>query len=1175
MRKKLTIFSLILLCVFLLGNGIPTARAALQAPGVKLVSASDSGLVFEVTVPWQSLISQEVQVEGKPYTQITLSGYEQSLEEGAPQVPMLVETIGIPFGVELELEVTPGKAHTQTYSAQVLPVETQKTSINAPSEGAQFFDTYSTIMERIADPHFYLSAEQYPDVLGKISNIGTIRQQRVVGISLYPVQVSPLQQKVTIYESLRVEVKFKGNVELTQKGFLKPESAQYERFFESTLLNYDVARDWRQDQPAEITATPWLPPSPAWRITTRQEGIYRLTYDQLVDAGVPANTIDPTTLQLYHLGSEVAIAVESALPDQFLAGDSILFYAQPVQSKYTSENVYWLTFGNDVGRRMEVVDGAPDEAPIAEAYSASLYHEANTNYIPYIQAPDDFEHFLGEYVYPKQTGHESITLNFTVDYPGSYPGILTASLYSYLQIPEHRAIIKLNEQVLGDTITWGSFEFANVSLELPAERLVVGENTLEFTTDLTNEIYYIDWVNFAYNREHVAINDLLSFEISTPGSWNYTVHGFSTNEGLQVFDLSDPVQVQRVENATIEPEGSQYMLSFSDDVAEAGRYWVGTGDAFLTVLGISWDEPSDWQSSSHSADYLIITHGSFLERANQLANYRQDQGLRTTVVDVQDLYDEFNYGIANPAAIRDFLALAYFTWQAPAPTYVVLFGDGNFDPKNYLEFNRINLVPPYLSVVDPNLGETAADNLYTTLIGMDGLPDIMLGRLAVNTINEAQNVVNKIIAFEVEPAQGDWKQRVLAIADSYESGWPFPNLSDDLLREALPDNYEAEKVYLGVTHPTINEARAAIINGINSGKFLVNYIGHAAVNMWSAPYPGMFIVANINSLDNQGKYPIVLSMTCWDGYYIYPNNNVNYKSLAEELTKVAQKGAIAAWSPTGISVARGHEYLDRGFFDAIFALGMTNLGQATSNGKLYLWATGAYLELLNTYLLFGDPASRVGSDFSAMGDFYNVNEDEVLSVPVEQGVIANDIFPLDSSITAELVQSPSHGTVDFEPDGSFTYVPNSDYFGSEAFSYRLYDGERYSNTAGVRIYVNSVNDPPIALDQNLRTFMNDPLELELVFVDDGGGISISANGQNNIAHYNLHDSGYTFSISELAHGGSLEGEAPILVYRPKQDYIGDDGFTFTVNDGEYESNPAAITITITNKYTNYLPIICK
>jgi hypothetical protein len=501
-------------------------------------------------------------------------------------------------------------------------------------------------------------------------------------------------------------------------------------------------------------------------------------------------------------------------------------------------------------------------------------------------------------------------------------------------------------------------------------------------------------------------------------------------------------------------------------------------------------------------------------------------------------------------------------------------GDASFDPKNYLGFNRTNYVPPYLSVVDPELGETAADNKYVTLMGMDELPDLMLGRLAVNTMVEAQNVVNKIIAYEVEPAQGDWKQKVLAIADSYESGWPFPNLSDELLREALPDNYEAERVYLGVTHPTINEARAAIINGINSGKFLVNYIGHAAVNMWSAPFPGMFIVANINSLTNQGQYPIVLSMTCWDGYYIYPNNYQYNKSLAEEFTKVSGKGAIAAWSPTGISVARGHEYLDRGFFDAIFALRMTNLGQAASNGKLYLWATGAYLELLNTYLLFGDPATHVGSDFSAVDDFYNVNEDEELDVPVEQGVIANDIFPLESSITAELVQSPSHGTANLAPDGSFVYVPQGDYFGSEAFRYRLSDGERYSNTASVRIYVHPINDPPIALDQNLSTFMNEALELELVFIDDGWGISIAAREQNTVANNNSLDSEYTYFYSLPTHG-SLEGTEPFLIYIPEPYYLGTDQFTFYVYDGEYYSNIATVTITINKKYTNYLPILHK
>jgi hypothetical protein len=1134
MRKKITRFSLMMLCVFLLGNGIPTAQASVQSPAVELVAASESGLVFEVTVPWQSLTLQEIQAEGKNYTQIILPGYLQSLEEGAPQVPMLVETIGIPFGVELELKVTPGKAHTQSFSAQIMPVETQKTSINAPSEGAQFFDSYSIITERIADPHVYRSAEQYPDVLAEVSNIGTIRQQRVAGISLYPVQVSPLNQKVTIYESLRVEVKFKGKVEPTQVGFSKPESAEYERFFESNLLNYAVARSWRQNTPTEITATPWMPPSPAWRITTRQEGIYRLSYEQLQTAGVPVTTIDPQTLQLFHLGSEVAIAVESALPHQFSPGDGILFYAQAIQSKYTSENVYWLTFGNMVGLRMGSVEGAPNESPVAEAYLASLYHEANINYIAYITAPDEFEHFLGEYVYPQQTGHQSITLHFTVDNPGADPGVITASLYSYLDIPENKAIIKLNGEVLGEPITWGPFEFTNISFEFPAERLVVGDNTLEFTTDLVDEIYYIDWVNFAYSRQFVANNDLLRFETPTPGSWNYTVHGFSTNEGLQVFDLSDPTHVQWVENAAIEPEGAQYLLRFSADVTSAAEYWVGTENAFLTVSGISWDEPSDWQSSSNAADYLIITHGSFLDQADDLASYRQEQSLDTVVIDIQDLYDEFNYGIPNPTAIRDFLALAYSTWQAPAPSYVVLLGDASFDPKNYLGFNRTNYVPPYLSVVDPELGETAADNKYVTLMGMDELPDLMLGRLAVNTMVEAQNVVNKIIAYEVEPAQGDWKQKVLAIADSYESGWPFPNLSDELLREALPDNYEAERVYLGVTHPTINEARAAIINGINSGKFLVNYIGHAAVN-----------------------------------------NNYQYnKSLAEEFTKVPGKGAIAAWSPTGISVARGHEYLDRGFFDAIFALRMTNLGQAASNGKLYLWATGSYLELLNTYLLFGDPATHVGSDFSAVDDFYNVNEDEELDVPVEQGVIANDIFPLESSITAELVQSPSHGTVNLAPDGSFVYVPQGDYFGSEAFRYRLSDGERYSNTASVRIYVHPINDPPIALDQNLSTFMNEALELELVFIDDGWGISIAAREQNTVANNNSLDSEYTYFYSLPTHG-SLEGTEPFLIYIPEPFYLGTDQFTFYVYDGEYYSNIATVTITINKKYTNYLPILHK
>jgi len=172
------------------------------------------------------------------------------------------------------------------------------------------------------------------------------------------------------------------------------------------------------------------------------------------------------------------------------------------------------------------------------------------------------------------------------------------------------------------------------------------------------------------------------------------------------------------------------------------------------------------------------------------------------------------------------------------------------------------------------------------------------------------------------------------------------------------------------------------------------------------------------------------------------------------------------------------------------------------------------------------------------------------------------------------VQLPSHGTVNLESNGSFSYAPNPDYFGSEAFRYRLYDGERYSNTAGVRIYVNPVNDPPVALDQDIWTFINEPMEIELAFVDDGGGISIVTQGQNNTGIYPSQDSEYTFTCTPPTHG-VLQGTAPFLVYIPDQDYIGADEFTFTVNDGEYNSNPATVTITVYQKFTNYLPLLLK
>jgi len=250
-----------------------------------------------------------------------------------------------------------------------------------------------------------------------------------------------------------------------------------------------------------------------------------------------------------------------------------------------------------------------------------------------------------------------------------------------------------------------------------------------------------------------------------------------------------------------------------------------------------------------------------------------------------------------------------------------------------------------------------------TIVGDDTLPDMMLGRLAVNTAAEAAAFVDKIIAYEQSPLPGDWRTRVLAVADNADSGGAFHLFSDELLADHLPGPYRPDRVYIGITHPLyltpplIPEAREALLSAINDGRFLVNYVGHGASTQWAGE--GVFKASDVAGLTNGARQPVILAMTCYDGYFHYPT--VGNQSTAEVVTRAENKGAIASWSPTGLGVATGHDYLNRAFFDAVFydMDGKVTLGQATTAGLLNLWSTGGNRDLIDTYTLFGDPATTL------------------------------------------------------------------------------------------------------------------------------------------------------------------------------------------------------------------------
>ena len=154
------------------------------------------------------------------------------------------------------------------------------------------------------------------------------------------------------------------------------------------------------------------------------------------------------------------------------------------------------------------------------------------------------------------------------------------------------------------------------------------------------------------------------------------------------------------------------------------------------------------------------------------------------VVDLQDVYDEFNNGIRHPVAVRQMMAWAAANWTAPAPAYLVLMGDGHFNLKGFAAASpryapAPNPFPPYLIFKDPWLGEVASDGLFGDITG-DDLPDVAVGRIPANTLAEANTIVSKILGYDETGRAQPWQQQAVFVADRIDpSAGDFWDMSDE------------------------------------------------------------------------------------------------------------------------------------------------------------------------------------------------------------------------------------------------------------------------------------------------------------------------------------------------------------------------------------------------------------
>lgn len=702
-----------------------------------------------------------------------------------------------------------------------------------------------------------------------------------------------------------------------------------------------------------------------YKISIDKDGLYKITYNALLNAGVPVDTIDPRYFHLRNGNQEIPIHLVTAVPGDFVAGDYFLFYGQKTNTKYTDTNVYWLSWDNLLGLTMAASDGNPVSGTKPANFLTTLHMEGNTTYQRSYPSGVDNDHWYWNGI-SVSTSAPSKSLNFTTTLNNLSSGSLTATIRGLLKgntNPSHHVKIYLNSTQIKDATFVSTVDYY-FSINVPQASLVNGTNTITVQLILdsgSSDLIFINWFKINYYDTYVAESNLLAFDIDQPGDTQLELTGYSSSD-IEVYDITVPNVPVRVINGVVSsPGGVTYQWVGRQTTSQERRYLALTDAARLSPLRIQPDSPSNLSNPNNGADWIAISYVDFMPEAQRLANFRGSyNGYRTFVVDVQDVYDEFSAGVFDPNAIHDFLYYAYTQWQEPKPRFVLLFGDGHYDFKNYLGYNEPSWIPPYLADVDPYMGETAADNRYVTLVDNDIKPDMALGRLPARSLADATAMVDKIINYDQTEATG-WNQFVSFVADDYDpAAGDFVALSDSIADYYLPADYTKDKIYYTVApNTTIATTQAAILNAMNAGRLLISYVGHGSTKWWAAEK--LLQVTSLASLSNADRLPFMVPMTCLEGYYITPTRpGDDTSSLGESIVRAAAKGAIASWSPTGQGVAVGHDILEKGLFEALFSLNLTQIGTATVYAKNYLYDHSlTHRDLIDTYILFGDPATRL------------------------------------------------------------------------------------------------------------------------------------------------------------------------------------------------------------------------
>ena len=689
-----------------------------------------------------------------------------------------------------------------------------------------------------------------------------------------------------------------------------------------------------------------------YRMPIDREGMYRLSAEQLRQAGIPTDAAAALSIKVFGRGGmELPEHVDSSRgntlreqpivvrvnPDGSL--QEVIFYAQATTGwkqtsagirhyihHYAREAAYYLAVGGQPGQRAVIRPAATEQATVVPSVVTGMVAIEDELQSPY--ASGSGRRWYGRSI-------ESIGSSV---YQNTLPGLVRMGSVEYNYVVAHRSTapgtvtISENSVVMGQTSIRAVPKYMDAftaigKATLNAQQLSAdGRSVVRFAYASTDRAAsgMLDWLEIHYPRQLQADNATFAFwTVPGGGTHEYAINGFGDN--ILAVDATDPSRPVFVEN--VSTTGGVFALREQQDPTLRRRYFVSSQTLQTSLTKIALP---NLRSQPRAADLLIITHPSLLGSAQRYAEYRTSRREVTArVVTTDEIYADFSYGMQDPTAIRDFIAMAYNTWT-PRPSAILLWGDGHFDYKN-LSSTQQNLVPPYESL-DPDaedygLFTYTTDDFFVRINGNDRQQDLAIGRIPVTNDAMGDRMHGKIKAYETSASRDDWRTRVTFIADDGQQGDGISdgamhlNQNETLSKSFVPKAFQARKIYL-VEYPTENVARGRrkpsvtedMVSSINtSGSIILNWIGHGNPRVWA--HEQIFVRETTPQMMTNVNKPFFLTAaTCdfarWD--------MADMQSGAEELLLMENGGAIGVFSAARVVFSLSNAALNEEFYSDLF-----------------------------------------------------------------------------------------------------------------------------------------------------------------------------------------------------------------------------------------------------------------